>query len=142
MPLSGHRHERIAEEIQHEVISMLEGELRDPRLETNVAVTEVRLSPDMKQARVYVTVEGTPEERDATLDALKRAAGFVRHELVERIQMRRSPEILFVLDESVEQGRRIDELLRQVHVDENPKNAEPQGASVRRAGSPAAKNKP
>lgn len=114
MPLTGHRHERIAEEIQHEVISMLEGELRDPRLEANVTVTEVHVAPDMKQARVYITVEGTPEERAATLAALNRAAGFIRHELVERIQMRRSPEIIFFIDDSVERARRIEELLRQV----------------------------
>jgi ribosome-binding factor A len=128
MPLSGHRHERIAEEIQHEVVSMLEGELRDPRLETNVTVTEVRVAPDMKQARVYITIEGAPEERSATLEALRRASGFIRHELVERIQMRRSPEILFVLDESVEQGRRIDELLGQVRAEENPPNSDSQSA--------------
>ncbi len=119
MPLTGHRHERIAEEIQHEVIAMLEGELSDPRLEANVMVTEVRVSPDMKQARVYVTVEGTPAERDDALEALKKAAGFVRHELVERIQMRRSPEIIFLFDDSVDRARRIEELLREARVPEN-----------------------
>ncbi len=116
MPLTGHRHERIAEEIQHEVIAMLEGELSDPRLEANVTVTEVRVSPDMKQARVYVTVEGTPSERDDALEALQKAAGFVRHELVERIQMRRSPEIIFLFDDSVDRARRIEELLREARL--------------------------
>ena len=129
MPLTGHRHERIAEEIQHEVIAMLEGELSDPRLEANVMVTEVRVSPDMKQARVYVTVEGTPAERDDALEALKKAAGFVRHELVERIQMRRSPEIIFLFDDSVDRARRIEELLREAHV---PENSPQSAATLRR----------
>lgn len=137
MPLSGHRHERIAEEIQHEVISMLEGELRDPRLEANVTVTEVRLEPGMKQARVYVTIEGSLEERNATLEALRKAAGFIRHELVERVQMRRSPEIVFILDESVERGRRIDELLRQVSTHPEPNSAQPAAAAT-----PAAPRRP
>ena len=54
----GHRHERIAEEIHHEVDSMLAGELRDPRLEASVTVTEVRLQPDMKVARIFVSIIG------------------------------------------------------------------------------------
>lgn len=139
MPLTGHRHERIAEEIQHEVISMLEGELRDPRLEANVTVTEVRVAPDMKQARVYITVEGTPEERAATLAALNRAAGFIRHELVERIQMRRSPEIIFFIDDSVERARRIDELLRQVG---SENSAAPAASSTPVRATPVSKPKP
>jgi ribosome-binding factor A len=113
MSVAGHRHERVAEEILHEVNSMLEGELRDPRLNANVSVTEVRVSPDMKQARIFVNVEGTPEEKQAALDGLTAAAGFIRHEMVERIQMRRSPEIHFHLDTSIEQARRIEELLKQ-----------------------------
>ena len=120
MTVAGHRHERIAEEIQHEVVSMLEGELKDPRLATNVIVTEVRVSPDLKNARIYYTVEGTPEERTEAQKALDKANGFVRHELVERLQMRRAPELHFILDESVERARRIEELLRQNHAETSP----------------------
>jgi ribosome-binding factor A len=114
MTLTGHRHERIAEEILHEVSAMLVGELRDPRVNANVTVTEVRVEPGLKKARVFVTIEGTPEEKSVTLDGLTAAAGYIRHELVGRIQMRRSPEIQFHLDTTVETARRIDELLRQV----------------------------
>ncbi|HET9401001.1 MAG TPA: 30S ribosome-binding factor RbfA [Candidatus Acidoferrales bacterium] len=113
MTLAGHRHERIAEEIQHEIVSMLEGELKDPRLATNVIVTEVRVTPDLKNARIYFTVEGTLEERAEAQRALDKANGFIRHELVERLQMRRAPELHFLLDDSVERARRIDELLRK-----------------------------
>ncbi|HUK31001.1 MAG TPA: 30S ribosome-binding factor RbfA [Candidatus Acidoferrum sp.] len=110
---AGHRHERVAEEIHHEVDSMLAGELRDPRLEASVTVTEVRLQPDMKLARVFVQIIGTPKEQSDALAALTKATGYIRHELTERIQMRRSPDLQFLMDTSEEQARRIEELLRQ-----------------------------
>jgi ribosome-binding factor A len=122
MTVAGHRHERIAEEIHHEVDSMLAGELRDPRLEACISVTEVRVSPDLKHARVFVTIEGTPEEQSDALAGLEAANGFIRRELAERLQMRRSPEIQFTLDTSVKQAERIDELLRQMK--SSPKSTE------------------
>jgi ribosome-binding factor A len=112
MHAAGHRHERIAEEIHHEVDSMLAGELRDPRLEASVTVTEVRFQPDMKLARIFVQIIGTPQEQSDALAALVKATGYIRHELTERIQMRRSPDLQFLMDTSEEQARRIEELLR------------------------------
>ncbi len=113
MTVAGHRHERVAEEIRHEVSVMLAGELKDPRLAGLVTVTEVRVSPDLKQARIYVSVMGTRAEQASTLQGLTAAAGYVRHELTERLQMRCGPEIHFVLDHSEEYSQRIEELLRQ-----------------------------
>jgi ribosome-binding factor A len=112
--VGGHRSERVAEEIRNEISLMLAGELRDPRLSVPLNVTEVRLTPDMRTARVYVQLEGPEPERAATMEGLKAAAGFVRHELVERLQLRRAPEILFVQDASREYGQHIDELLKNV----------------------------
>jgi len=115
MTIGGHRPERIAEEIRHEVSLMLAGELKDPRLAIPLAVTEVRVGPDMRTVRVYVGFDPDQDagERAAALDGLKAAAGFVRHELVERLQLRRAPEVLFVVDESEAQGQRIEQLLRE-----------------------------
>jgi len=113
MTVAGHRHERVAEEIRHEVSAMLAGELKDPRLAGLVTVTEVRVSPDLKQARIYVSVMGTQAEQTSTLQGLTAAAGYVRHELTERLQVRRAPEVHFVLDHTEEYGQRIEELLRQ-----------------------------
>ena len=112
MTVAGHRHERIAAEIQQEIGAMLAGELKDPRLAPLSAVTEVRVSPDLKQARVYVQVGGTPEEEQAALKGLTAASGFIRHELVERLQLRRALELHFVLDRSEEYGQRIEQLIR------------------------------
>ena len=118
MTVPGHRHERIAGEVQQEISLMLAGELKDPRLAGLATVTQVRMSPDLKQARVYVSIIGTEAERASTLAGLAAAAGFVRHELSERLHLRRAPELHFVLDKSEEYGQRIDELLRGTHQSE------------------------
>jgi ribosome-binding factor A len=113
MTVAGHRHERIAEEILHEVGSMLEGELKDPRLAVGASVTEVRLSPDLRQARIYVSIVGSPEEQKTALEGLAAAEGFIRHELAERLRLRKRLEMFFLLDNSEQNGARIEELLRQ-----------------------------
>jgi ribosome-binding factor A len=111
----GYRSERLAEEIRHEVTLMLAGELKDPRLALPLTVTEVRLTPDMRTVRVFVEIEGSDEERLAGMNGLKAAARFVRHELIERLNLRRAPEVIFMADESEEYGQRIDALLQKVH---------------------------
>jgi ribosome-binding factor A len=113
MTVAGHRHERIAGEMQQEISALLAGELQDPRLEAVSIVTEVRVSPDLKQAKVYVSVAGNEAEQTAAIKGLTAASGFIRRELSERLVMRRVPELFFALDQSEENGRRIDDLLRQ-----------------------------
>jgi len=113
MTVAGHRHERIAGEIQQEIGAMLAGELKDPRLAGFATVTEVRVTHDLKQVRVYVSVMGTEAEKASTLKGLSAASGFIRHELSERLRLRRAPEVHFVLDRSEEYGERIDELIRR-----------------------------
>ncbi len=115
MTVGGHRSERIAEEIRHEVTLMLAGELKDPRLALPLNVTEVRVAPGMRAVKVFIQLAGDQTEREAAVAGLKAAAGFVRHELVERLQLRRAPEVLFIADESEDYGQHIDELLRKVH---------------------------
>ena len=112
MTVAGHRHERIAVEIRQEVGVMLAGELRDPRLTGLATVTEVRVSPDLKQARIYVSVMGTETEQASTLKGLFAASAFIKHQLSERLNLRRAPDLHFVLDHSEEYGQHIDELLR------------------------------
>lgn len=122
MTLIRHRHERLAEEIRQEVGSMLEGELKDPRLATAMTVTEVRVSPDLKRARIFVSVQGTQAEEASTMAALEAAAGYIRHELAERLQIRRSPEVEFRLDRSEQYAQQIDKLLRKAKEPEGFKN--------------------
>jgi len=106
-----HRHERVAEEIRHEFEAMLAGELKDPRLAGPVRVTEVTVTPDLKHARVFLAALGTDEERHGVREGLAAAMGFIRHELAQRLDLRRAPEIHFVVDASGVDGTRLDELL-------------------------------
>lgn len=118
MSPTNHRHERIGEEIAHEINAMLAGELKDPRLEGYVSVSEVRVQPDMKHARIFVAVRSKdPQERTGAIKALEHAAGFIRHELIERLQLRRLPDLHFTLDLSEESAERIEKLLNEVKKD-------------------------
>jgi len=119
MSPANHRHERVGEEIAHEVNAMLAGELKDPRLEGMVVVSEVRVQPDMKHARVFINMQGSAKEQSDAIKALEHAAGFIRRELIERLQLRRLPELHFTLDHSQEYTERIDQLLKEMKKD-NP----------------------
>lgn len=112
MTVAGHRHERIAEEIHHEVGAMLAGEMADPRLEVSIMVTEVRVTPDLKNVRIFVRIDAQEKERKAAMKGLEAATGFIRRELLERLRLRRSPEIHFTLDSTDETAARIEQLLK------------------------------
>ncbi len=117
MSSANHRHERVGEEIAHEINTMLAGELKDPRLEGSVVASEVRVQPDVKHARVFISVKGTNKEQAEAIKALEHAAGFIRSELVERLQLRRVPELHFTLDLSQEHVERIEQLLEEMKKD-------------------------
>ena len=117
MSPANHRHERVGEEIAHEINSMLAGELKDPRLEGSVIASEVRVQPDMKHARVFINVQGTNKEQSDAIKALEHASGYIRRELVERLQLRRVPELHFTLDLSQEHIERIERLLKEMKKD-------------------------
>jgi ribosome-binding factor A len=117
MSPANHRHERVGEEIAHEINAMLAGELKDPRLEGMVVVSEVRVQQDMKHARVFINMQGTAKEQTDAIKALEHASGFIRRELIERLQLRRLPELHFTLDHSQEYTERIDQLLKEMKKD-------------------------
>jgi ribosome-binding factor A len=119
MSTTNHRHERVGEEIAHEINAMLVGELKDPRLEGNVTVSEVRVQEDMKHARVFISFQASHEEQVAALSALEHASGYIRRELVERLQLRRVPELHFTLDVSQENAERIENLLKEAKKNNN-----------------------
>jgi len=117
MSPANHRHERVGEEIAHEINAMLAGELKDPRLEGMVVVSEVRVQPDMKHARVFINMQGSAKEQTDAIKALEHASGFIRRELIERLQRWRLPELHFALDHSQEYTERIDQLLKEMKKD-------------------------
>ena len=117
MSPTNHRHERIGEEIAHEINAMLAGELKDPRLEVSVVASVVRVQPDLKHARVFISVRGSTKEQGDAIKALEHASAFIRRELVERLQLRRMPELHFALDVSQEHVERIEQLLKEMKKD-------------------------
>jgi len=108
------RPERVGQEIQAalaEVISR--GLLRDPRIGF-ITITGVKVSPDLRNARVFYSMLGDEKQRKETQAGLDAAKGFVRREVTSRVQLRVSPEIYFVFDPSVAEGDHIERLLREV----------------------------
>src|SRR5204863_9995323 len=101
------RQERVAELLRDELGVIMQRDLRDPRLSGVVSITEVAVSPDLKFARVYMSVFGEEEERRGALKAARAAAGYLRHELGTRTKLRYVPELHFEPDRSLEHGDRV-----------------------------------
>lgn len=109
------RTERLNDVIREEISDLLRREVKDPRLEKNFfTITHVETSSDLRHAKVYVSVMGPDEEKKETLKGLEAAAGFLRRQLRDRLTMRRVPDLSFYLDESIERGGRVLELIREV----------------------------
>lgn len=102
---------RLAEEIKREVSSIIAKEVKDPRLGL-VSITDVTVSRDLSWAKVYYSQLGDEDERRETLEGLNKAKGFIRTELAKRLRVRHTPEIIFQFDPSLEQGAKMDALLR------------------------------
>jgi ribosome-binding factor A len=111
MKTSVRRPNRVGELIRMEISELLP-ELRDPRIGL-ATITEVKMSPDLKHGRVYISVLGGPEERNKTLAGLNSAASHIRHEIATRLRLRNIPDLSFFYDESIEHGARIEELLQK-----------------------------
>ena len=113
--MTSRRQRRVSDLLQEE-ISLLALELDDPHL-AYVTVTDVEVSPDLRHAHVFVSDSGGAEQKAAVLEGLERARVFIRRELAERGVMRYVPDLTFHWDASVDQGHRIDELLKQLKQD-------------------------
>lgn len=115
------RADRVAEAIREDVATFLGEGAKDPRLVGLITVTGVDVTPDLRHARVFVSVMGSESERAATLDALAGMAGHLRSRLARVLRLRVAPHLAFKLDESVERAARIEALLAQVR---NPKTGD------------------
>ena len=107
------RQAQIADAIQQRMSVLIQRELKDPRIGFTT-VTAVEVTADLKYARIFVSVMGTPEEQRATMDALASGRGFIRRELAQSLEMRAVPEIQFRLDTSGEYSDRITRLLNEL----------------------------
>ncbi len=114
------RQEKLNELLREEVSYILRREFKDPRLGF-VTVTGAEISPDMRHAKIFVSIMGSEEEKQRNMAVLKNAESFARQALAKRVKMRILPQIEFRLDSSVERGVRIFELLEQVKREEGKK---------------------
>ncbi|SFI52407.1 ribosome-binding factor A [Paenibacillus sp. UNC496MF] len=105
---------RVGEQIKKELSTIIQTELKDPRIGF-ITVTGVEITNDLSQARVYLSVLGSDEQKEETLKALARSTGFLRSELGKRIRFRHTPELLFKFDSSIEYGSRIESLLHDIN---------------------------
>ncbi|MFL5679094.1 MAG: 30S ribosome-binding factor RbfA [Chloroflexota bacterium] len=123
------RTERIDELLRQEITDILTKEISDPRIGF-ATVTNVETEPDLRHARVWVSVIGDQATRDETIAALGRAMGFVRRELGTRLRLRRIPELHVRLDETAERGTRVLQLLHELEEGHLPEDVPPPGESL------------
>ena len=109
-----HRIEKLNHFIRKELSDLLMMQVKDPRLNRFIAITDVSVTADLKHARVFVSAISSSEERKQILDALEAASGFLRRELNKSLQIRYTPELSFQWDDSIERGDHILQLIDQV----------------------------
>ena len=122
MEKSSNRLSRIEEELKREISNIINYELNNSNITGMVSVTKVKVSPDLSRARVFVTMINSNKKN--TLAALKKSSGYIRREIAHRVNLRTTPELIFEFDESIEYGARIDNILKDIIKDVNPKEGE------------------
>ena len=119
MTVPGRRPQRLGEQIREEISALLLSGLQDPRIGF-ATITGVRVTPDLRQAWVYVSVLGSAEAQQQSLDGFRAAKAYIRRALAHRLNLRRMPDLAFELDRSAEYGARIETLLRESKAESEP----------------------
>ena len=118
---------RINAEVQHELADLIRGGIKDPRIHPMTSVTAVEVAPDLKTCRAYISVLGDDEAKRNTLEGLKNAEGYIRRQLAKTINLRNTPEIRFILDESIEYGVAMSKLIDEVSKKEDAQEVQEDG---------------
>jgi len=109
------REKRLNSEFQREIYTLLTTKVKDARLSEMFSITGVETTADLKQAKVYVSIfSGSEQSKQATFDAIKASAGFLRREISSRMHIRTVPEFTFYLDKKAEYGEKIDQILSTI----------------------------
>lgn len=116
MPSNSGRMNKINEELKKVISNIISVDLKNPHLTGLITVTKVDTSPDLKIAYVYVSMIGAKSNK-SNLSILKKSSGFVRSSLARKVNLRTTPEIVFMFDESIEYGAKIDEILKNITKD-------------------------
>ncbi len=105
---------RINGEVQKELSRIIREDLKDPRIHPMTSVMEVEVAPDLKTCKAYISVLGSDEEAKATVQGLKQAEGYIRRELARTVNLRNTPQIRFMLDQSTEYGVAMSRLIDEI----------------------------
>ena len=105
---------RINGEVQKELSKIIRNEVKDPRIHPMTSVMAVEVAPDLKTCKAFISVLGNKEAKDATIQGLKTAEGYIRRQLAKNLNLRNTPEIRFILDESIEYGVNMSKLIDDV----------------------------
>ena len=114
MPKNENRLNRINEELKKEISNIISFELKNPDATGLISVTKVKITPDLKYAKVYVSMLNS-KSKEKTLEALSKSAGYIRSEIAKRINLRITPELVFEEDDSMEYGEKIDKILKDLN---------------------------
>ena len=113
MPKNENRLNRINEELKKEMSQIISFELKNPDATGLISITKVKITPDLKYAKVYVSIINSKNE-EKTMEALKQSAGFIRSLIAKRVNLRITPELVFEKDDSMEYGMKIDSILKEL----------------------------
>lgn len=107
------RHERLEQDVKIALSNIITYEVKEPSVTGLISVTDVKITPDQKYAKVYISIFGK-QNKQKVIDALKKATGFIKLELGKKVRMRNIPSIMFELDDSIEYGDHMDKLIDEV----------------------------
>ena len=115
---------RINAEVQKELSNIIRGEIKDPRIHPMTSVMAVEVAPDLKTCKAFISVLGSGESKQSTIKGLKSAEGYIRRQLAKNLNLRNTPEIRFILDESIEYGVNMSRLIDDVIEHDHSKDTE------------------
>ena len=122
MPKNEARLNGINEELKKELSQVISFELKNPNVTGMLSVTRVKITPDFKYAKVYISILNSKNTKK-TMEGLQESAGFLRSKLAKTVNLRITPELVFELDDSLEYGARIDSILKDLNVNKNDENS-------------------
>ena len=114
--MASNRIRRISEEVKNAISVMLINGIKDPRITSMISVTDVEVTNDLRYAFVYISILGGDKEE--SLEGLNSARGYIRREVGRQVKLRYAPEIIFKIDDSIDRGMYMDELIKSVNKDE------------------------
>ena len=123
MRKNSHRMVRVNEEVKMELSAIIQREVKDPRIDSLVSIVAVDTTGDLKECKVYISVLGDDEKRSQTMEGLRSSGGFIRRELARRLNLRNTPNLHFIMDDSIQRGIEMSKLIQEVRLEENDDNS-------------------